>query len=86
MWSKPSKAPRTVRYISGKVTIAVAKIAEYQVIVRRKPNSSRTTEPMGPSGPIVFSRKKPTTVGGRTIGSVSRQSRTPLVSFEVLEI
>ena len=64
----------------------MAKIAEYQVIVRRKPNSSRTTEPMGPSGPIVFSRKKPTTVGGRTIGSVSRQSRTPLVSFEVLEM
>ena len=75
-----------MRYISGKVTIAVAKIAEYQVIVRRKPKSSITTEPIGPSGPIVFSRKKPTTVGGSTIGSVSRQSSTPFVNFEVLEI
>ena len=86
LWSKPSNAPRTVRYMSGKETIAVAKIAEYQVIVRRTPKISSTGAPTGPSGPMVMSRKNPTTVGGSTIGRVSTQSSTPFVNFGSFEI
>ena len=86
LWSKPSNAPRTVRYMSGNVTIAVANIAEYHVIVRRTPNISSTGAPTGPSGPMVMSRKKPTTVGGSTMGSVRMQSRTPFENFGSFEI
>jgi hypothetical protein len=69
----------------GNVTMTVAKIAEYQLIVSLKPNRDITLAPTGPSGPMVFRRKKPTTVGGRTIGSVSTQSSAPLINFGVDE-
>ena len=61
-----------------KETMVVAKIAEYHVMVILMPYQSKTLEPIGPRGPIVFRRKKPTTVGGRTMGRVRMQSRTPL--------
>ena len=75
-----------MRYINGKDTIAVAKIAEYHVIVILKPYISRTQDPIGPKGPIVLSKKKPTTVGGSTIGSVKIQSRTPFTTPGIFAI
>ena len=72
--------------MSGKETMAVANIAEYHVMVILNPKRSRTLDPTGPIGPTVFKRKKPTTVGGRTIGRVSRQSSTPLITRGVFAI
>jgi hypothetical protein len=84
--SNDSNAPLTVLYIRGNVTIAVAKTAEYHVIVILNPHSAITREPTGPNGPIVFSKKNPTTVGGSTMGSVSAQSRTPFINRGVLDM
>ena len=50
VWSKLSKAPRAVRYISGKATTMVAKIADHQVITSFTPKVSRTQEPKGAFG------------------------------------
>ena len=49
--SKLSKAPRAVRYIRGKATTTVAKMADHQVMTSRTPNVSRTQAPMRPLGP-----------------------------------
>ncbi len=76
--SKLSKAPRAVRYIRGKITTAVERIAAYQVIVRRIPKCCRKNAPTGCFGPATRSSRNPTTVGGRTRGSVRTTSRMPL--------
>ena len=72
-----SNAPRAVRYIRGNATRLVAKTAEYHVIVILMPKFSKKKEPTGPNGAIHRNRKKPITVGGKTIGKVRTQSTTP---------
>ena len=49
--SNASNAPRAVRYMSGKMTTAVAKMADHQVIVSFNPNVSRNHMPIGRFGP-----------------------------------
>ena len=76
-WSKLSKAPRAVRYIRGKATTTVAKMADCQVITSRTPNASWTQAPRGRLGPSSISSSQPTTVGGRTRGRVRITSSAP---------
>ena len=78
--SKLSKAPRAVRYIRGKATTTVAKMADHQVMTSFVPNSDSTSCPTGRRGPSTRSSRYPTTVGGSTRGRVRITSRTPLTS------
>ncbi len=57
LWSKLSNAPRAVRYMSGKLTTTVAKIAEYHVMVSLTPKTPITQAPMGRLGPRSTSRR-----------------------------
>ena len=75
-WGQSFQTHR-VRYMSGKVTMMTAKIAACQVIMIRRSNHSKSGEPMTPFGPSSRSKKKPTTVGGKTIGMVRMTSQIP---------
>ena len=55
--SKLSNAPRAVRYISGKITTAVAKMAEYQVMVSLTPQCASTHAPTARRGPSTRSNR-----------------------------
>lgn len=63
--SKLSKAPRAVRYMSGKATTADARTPPYQVMTKRMPTSLRKM-PTGCFKPKTRSSSQPQTVGGRT--------------------
>ena len=68
-----SKAPSAVRYISGKATTVAAITVAGQEKTMVMPISD-SARPMKLCRPKTSNRKKPTTVGGRTSGSVSRPS------------
>ena len=74
--SSCSKAPRAVRYMSGSDTTMAAMTAAFQVNTSVISNCSRK-RPIRLRFPNNSSRKKPTTVGGRTSGSVMTASASP---------
>lgn len=76
--SRVSKAARTVLYISGKDTTAAARTVACQEKIIGNPTLMKNC-PTGELRPKIIKRKKPTTVGGRTIGSVKIASRRFLV-------
>ena len=74
--SSCSKAPRAVRYIRGSETTMAAMTAAFQVKTMVTSNCRRNL-PMALRRPKASSRKKPTTVGGRTSGNVITASASP---------
>ena len=76
--SNASNAPRTVRYIRGKMTTMVAKMADHHVMTSLRPKVLSTHAPTMRFGPSTRKRRYPTTVGGSTSGSVRMTSSTPL--------
>ncbi len=57
--------------------MTVAKIAEYQFIIRGNLKYSTKIFPSGEFGPKILIRKNPTTVGGNTKGRVNTTSIAP---------
>ena len=76
LWSKPSNAPRAVRYMSGKATTVAAMTVASQEKITLMLNSCKK-RPMKLLRPKMSSRKKPTTVGGSTSGKVRMPSTMP---------
>ena len=55
--SNDSKAPRAVRYMSGKLTTTVARMAAYQTMVILMLNVSSSQAPSGRRGPKTMSSR-----------------------------
>lgn len=68
-----SKAPRQVLYIMGKDTAAAAMTAPCHVNSTLNPADAKAP-PIGLFLPKIISKKKPTTVGGSTIGNENSPS------------
>ena len=67
--SSASKAPRAVRYMSGRLTMTAAMTAARHVKTSGR-SMARRALPMALRFPRKSRRKNPTTVGGRTSGNV----------------
>ena len=72
-----SKAPAVVLYIRGKATTVAAITVAGQENISLIPKENKIF-PIGPFLPKVTNKKKPSTVGGKTIGKVKMASKNTL--------